>query len=192
MKHAKRVADSITIGRLFLGAALVWLGVSRGPSALPTVVWLMIINWTGDCLDGPIARKNHPFYHTWIGDHDLEIDMAVSVGLMLYLVGAGFVPRAAAGAYLAASLLVMWRLGIPKSLGMLFQAPIYGWFIVVAIRNAPSSGRFIPAWIIVAIIATWPRFPKEILPGFLVGIRHAFGGRHQRACHPGGKTIPQS
>jgi hypothetical protein len=54
---------------------------------------------------------------------------------------------------------------------MLFQAPIYGWFIWITLRNAPSYGAVLVLWIVLVIIATWPKFPKEVVPGFLNGMR---------------------
>jgi len=42
-------------------------------------------------MDGPISRRSRVIYHTWIGDHDLQVDMAVSVGLLLYMLAAGYV-----------------------------------------------------------------------------------------------------
>ncbi len=191
MKQAKRIADSITFGRLLLGITLAYLGFFRGPSALAYAVWIMIINWTGDCLDGPIARKSQPYYRTWIGDHDLEIDMAVSVGLLLYLAGSGYVPLIVVGIYLGVWTIIMVSVGIPRSLGMLFQAPTYAWFIWVAIHKDPSSGWFLPAWILAAIVLTWPRFPKEIVPGFVLGMRHAWSDRRQQSRRPMDKPLPQ-
>ena len=58
-------------------------------------------------------------------------------------------------------------------MGMLFQAPIYGWFIWAALRNAPLAGWTIVIFLAMAIAITWPYFPKVMVPGFLEGIRHA-------------------
>jgi hypothetical protein len=30
------------------------------------------------------------------------------------------------------------------------------------------------AWVVVAVIVTWPRFPQEVIPGFLHGMRDFF------------------
>ena len=168
--NRKRGADLITGGRLFLGASLAWLGLSRGAAALPTAVWLLLVNWMGDLVDGIIARSSRPYYHTWLGDHDLEVDMAVAAALLAFLVGAGFVSPGVAIVYLLAWLLLFWRLGLVRSLGMVAQAPVYGWFIWVAMKEAPEVIRWLLAWIVLVIIITWPRFPKEVVPGFLAGL----------------------
>ena len=179
MLVAKQFADLITVMRLAAAFILPWLGLAQGAAGLPLAVWLMIADWTGDALDGPIARRSRAFYRTWVGDHDLEVDMAVSVGLLVYLILAGFVDWRLAGAYLLIWALIFWRWGVPKSLGMLAQAPIYAWFIWVALRDVPATGLWIVVWILAAIVVTWPKFPKEVIPGFLSGMQQVWR-RHAR------------
>ncbi len=170
MLVAKQVADMITGGRAVLGVFMVWLGVTRGPEALPLVCWLMILGWSGDGLDGPIARRSRLQYHSWLGDHDLVIDIEVSFGLLLYLVAAGYVDLRIASVYLIFWALLFWRWGLPRSLGMLIQAPIYGWFLWVGVRDAPQAGWWVIGWIAAVIILTWPRAVREVVPGFLRGM----------------------
>ncbi len=171
MLVAKQVADFITITRALIGLGLVWLGISYRDDGLRFAVWLLIIDWAGDALDGSFARRSSRKYNTWIGDHDLEVDMLVSVGLLIYMLAAGFVNIWVAMAYFVLWSFVYWRIGIPRSLGMLFQAPIYGWFIVVSLQYAPSVGLWLLAYILSIVIITWPRFPKEVIPDFLMGFQ---------------------
>jgi phosphatidylglycerophosphate synthase len=168
---AKQVADLLTYLRGFLALALVWLGLTQGAAALSMAVYLLLLSWTSDSLDGPMARRSSRVYQTWIGDHDLEIDMAVSGGLLVYLVAAGFLDPPAAALYAISWALIFWRWGLARSLGMLVQAPIYAWFIWVAVRDARSAGQWLIVWIIAAIIVTWPRFPNMVIPDFLSGMR---------------------
>jgi hypothetical protein len=170
MINAKRVADLITGFRAFLALFLAWLGWARGMAGLPLAIWIMLSDWTGDSLDGTLARHSRKHYHTWLGDHDLLVDMAVATGLLLYMAAAGFVDPLLAGAYILSWGLVFTYLGIPRSLGMLVQAPIYGWFIWIAVHQTPV-GWLLVIWIIAAMIVTWPRFPQEVIPGFLTGLR---------------------
>jgi hypothetical protein len=167
---AKQVADLLTAVRGLLVFIFPWLGLTLEGEALPWVGLLLVVDWTGDGLDGPLARRSRPRYHTWIGDHDLEVDMAVALGLLFYLLLAGFVDLTLGIAYLLLCCLFFWRLGIPRSIGMLFQAPIYGWFLYVALKEVPAVGWSIVGWILAAIVITWPKFPQEVVPDFLVGL----------------------
>jgi hypothetical protein len=87
MLVAKQVADIITFSRGILAFILAGLGLLVGKEALPMAAGVMIADWAGDMLDGPIARRSRVYYHSWIGDHDLEVDMTVSVGLLIYMLG---------------------------------------------------------------------------------------------------------
>ena len=142
----------ITAARGIIAFLLIWVGSEYGAQGLPIAIWLMLADWAGDVSDGPIARRSSRQYHTWIGDHDLEIDMTVSVGLLIYMLQSG-------------------QGGILHAFGMIFQTPIYGWFIYLALRDAPQIGWLIPTFIAAAVAVTWPRFPRVIVPGFLNQVR---------------------
>jgi len=150
------------------------LGLLVGSEALPQVACIMIADWCFDILDGPIARRSQVYYHTWIGDHDLQIDMTVSVGLLIYLLGSGFVSWWLGVIYLLVWAIFFLRLGVTPAPGMLFQAPTYFWFIWTTVKDAPGFGALIIVLILVALLLTWPKFPKVMVPGFLEGMRKAF------------------
>lgn len=169
---AKQIADVITYGRGMIAVLLIWLGVSYGAQGLSAAVYLMLADWTGDISDGFFARKSSVQYSTWIGEHDLEIDMTVSFGLMIYLLQSGYLTIWVVIGYLLLWSVYFWRQGgIPHAQGMLFQTPIYAWFIYLALRDAPQAGRLILVFIAAVIALTWPRFPNEVIPGFLSEIR---------------------
>ena len=171
---AKQVADLLTFTRGLLLVIFPWLAVTGGQENLSLAAMLLISNWTGDILDGTLARRSRIRYESWIGDHDLEIDMAVALGLLIYTMSAGFVQMGVGVIYILIWAMYFWRVGTPRTMGMLFQAPIYGWFIYVSLIYAPSAGLWLVAWIIAAIILTWPRFPREVVPGFLSGMKAHF------------------
>lgn len=179
MPLPKLLADLITAGRASVAIGLAWLGLTQQTEGLPLAVWLVIANWTGDYLDGRVARLSSASRRTWVGDHDLETDMLVAGGVLFYLVAAGFVTPWTAELYVLAWALVFWRQGLVRSLGMLAQAPIYGWFIWVAVWEAPAVGRWLLAWIVAAVVITWPRFPSEVVPDFLGGMRQVWERRHR-------------
>jgi hypothetical protein len=110
-------------------------------------------------------------YNSWIGDHDLEFDMAVSCALLVYLITSGFVNAWVASIYILLWTFILWRWKNLRVLGMLSQAPIYGYFIAVALLLVPKFGVWILVWIAAAVIITWPQFPNMIVPGFLNGMR---------------------
>jgi cardiolipin synthase len=177
MLVAKQVADLITITRGLLFIFFPWVGITYGAAGLPLAALTMICAWASDAIDGILARRSSRIFHTWIGDHDLEVDMLVSIGLLIYMLLSDYISTKVGALYLAGWVFIFVFLGFHRSLGMTFQAPIYGWFIWVAIRVAPVYGLLMVAWIIGAVVITWPRFPKEVIPGFLQGFRSIGGLR---------------
>lgn len=168
---AKQVADLVTAARGLLVFIFPWLGLVQGDAALPWVGLLLVADWTGDCIDGPLARSSRIHSKSWIGDHDLEVDMAVAIGLTFYMLAAGFVDMVVGVAYLLLAGLYFRRFGVLRAPGMLFQAPVYAWFLYTALNAAPAVGWWMVAWILAAVVITWPRFPDEVIPEFLAGIR---------------------
>jgi len=152
---------------------LAGLGFLIGAEALPLVACIMMMDWCFDFLDGPIARRSQVYYHTWIGDHDLQVDMAVSVGLLIFLLGAGYVSWWLGVIYMLGWALFFIKFGVARAPGMLFQAPIYFWFIWTTIHEAPWFGVLIIILVLAVVIITWPKFPKVVVPGFLDGMRKA-------------------
>jgi cardiolipin synthase len=136
---------------------------------LPAAALLLIYSWTSDLLDGALARRSSVYYHSWLGDHDLEVDMSASIGVMIYLLAAGYVSLWVVGIYVLVWLLIFWRWGLQRSPGMLFQAPIYAGLIAASLRDAFYFGLLQVFWVSGAVIVTWPRFPREVIPGFLAG-----------------------
>ena len=170
MLVAKQVADIFTFLRVLLSPAFILLGYIKGSEGLPIASGLLIASWATDSLDGTLARRSRIKYRTWLGDHDLEIDMWASFGLLIYMLLSGYVSWQIGAVYILIWSLFFWRWGIPRSMGMLFQAPIYSWFIYLALRYAPMAGFVMLGWIILIMIVTWPRFPNEVVPGFLEGM----------------------
>jgi phosphatidylglycerophosphate synthase len=171
---AKRVADVLTLARAFIAVILAWLGCFTNEESLTAAVWLLIASWTTDLLDGRFARMSAVRYRTWIGDHDLQVDMAVSGGVLVYLIGSGFVEIWFVAFYLFISGLIFLRWGFLRPLGMLFQAPIYGGFIWKAVLKYPGVGLWMVLWVVAAVAITWPQLPKQVIPEFLAGMKRMF------------------
>jgi hypothetical protein len=157
---------------------MIWLGLTQGAQALPTVVVLMLLDWTGDFVDGAIAHRSRHPRRTWIGDSDLYIDLLVSLCLAVYLLGAGFISFGFVSLYLLGWALILRRFGLDRNLLMLLQAPIYLYFILIAVRLIPASGSWLVIWVLVALVINWRRFSHDIVPKFIDGMRSMFSGRH--------------
>lgn len=163
----KLFADLITVTRSLLGFGLVWVGFTAGESGLKTAVLLLLLCWTGDFVDGGIAHLTQPPRHTWVGDHDIYLDILVSLCLGSYLVSAGAINIFLAGVYLSVWLLIFWRAGANHALLMLVQAPIYAMFIWIALTRQPGAGVWLLIWLVLAMALNWPRFRQRVVPGFL-------------------------
>ena len=170
MVGMKTVADVLTSLRVILGMCLVWLGWREGALAIRIAALALLAAWATDVLDGPAARSDTRGLRTWIGDHDLEADLFVALGIVVYLALAGFVSIWLAGAYLAISAMAMRQFG-SVHLNWALQAPPYGAMVWTAWRVAPSYGLALVVWIAGVVVVTWPRFPRQVVPEFLRGMR---------------------
>jgi hypothetical protein len=178
MLDAKTVGDLITASRGILGLLIAWLGLTQGADALPVVVLLMLLDWTGDFVDGTIAHRSRHPRRTRIGDSDIYIDLFVSICLGIFLVNAGFVGLTIGFWYAIAWMLLLWRFGLDRNLIMLAQSPIYLWFIMVAMQVLPTMGSWLVIWVLIALMINWRRFSKDIVPKFISGIASMLRGRH--------------
>ncbi len=82
----KLLADVLTALRVVLAVLIGWIALTRhDPLGLRTIIWLTIVAFTTDWLDGPIARRVKNAPQTWLGYHDFEIDLTVTVALSITL-----------------------------------------------------------------------------------------------------------
>jgi len=171
MIHAKTIADSLTLSRFLLALLILWLSLTSGSEALPAVTTALIFAWATDLLDGPLARRDPSGRQTWVGTLDLQVDLSIATAVLCFLTFGGFIPAWAGITYalIAAWLLFHFR---SQHLGWAVQAPPYGVMLYVALRYATLHGSLAVAWIILTVIVTWPRFPKETVPAFLHGMRN--------------------
>ena len=181
MPVAKQVADLITLTRGLLLVVYSWLGIVHGAATLPLAALMLVYSWTSDVMDGSIARRSRVYYHTWLGDHDLEVDMAVAAGVLLYLLTAGFISLPLGAAYALIWVFIFWHWGFYRALGMLFQAPLYLALIWISLRDEFYYGVIQVVWILVALVLTWPRFPQEVVPGFINGFKAVSGRKRKKS-----------
>jgi cardiolipin synthase len=171
MISTKTLADALTAARFCLAGVILWLGIKGGAEALPAAVVTLVLAWVTDVLDGPLARRDPSGRHTWIGDRDLEIDISVGVAVLVYLTLAGYVSLKAAVGYSIVCVVLLWRF---RSLHLAWglQAPPYFGILYAALRDAPRYGLAAVGYVLLVVLATWPRFPRMTVPQFLEGMRN--------------------
>lgn len=82
----KFLADVLTALRVVLAALMGWVALTRhDPEGFRIIVWLAMVAFTTDWLDGPIARRTKDVPQTWLGYHDFEVDLTVTVALSITL-----------------------------------------------------------------------------------------------------------
>ena len=169
MNTAKLIADMLTVSRFVIALLLILLGWSQGPVGWRIVTALLIYSWLSDVLDGILARRSRLANSTWIGDHDLYFDMLVALGLLVFLTGVSSINLSISIIYVLLWILIFSRFGFLSALGKLFQAPIYGWFIIATFQIDPALGGLLVLFLILIVVVTWPRFPNDTVPSFLTG-----------------------
>jgi cardiolipin synthase len=178
MVSTKTLADVLTTVRFCLAGVILWLGVRGSAEALPAAVVVLILAWLTDMLDGPLARRDPSGRRTWIGDRDLETDISVSLAVLIYLALAGYLrPKAAIG-YAIVCAVLLWHFRSPH-LAWIIQAPPYAGVLYVALRYAPRYGLAAVGYVLLVVVATWPRFPQAVVPQFLAGMRNL--GRKEKS-----------
>jgi phosphatidylglycerophosphate synthase len=171
MLSPKTFADILTASRFVLAWVLLWLGISKGAEGLPTAAVILVIAWITDVLDGPFARKDKSGRQTWIGDHDLETDISVSLGVLTFLVFSGYLAAWLAVSYVIICIFLIWRFR-SLELAWAVQAPPYAAILFLTLYNAPIYGFVMVAYLVAVLIATWPRFTQVTVPQFLSGMQN--------------------
>lgn len=185
-KHTKPLADLLTAGRALLGLCLAGLGMVQGAKALPTALLTVILSWLTDLLDGPLARRDPDLQTTWIGEHDPEADLAVSLGVAAYLVLSGYLP-----AWLG-TVLVLVTLGLwifhSYQLAWPFYAVPYLILGIRAFQYAPFFGWLAAGYLLLTLITRWPRLRHEYLPQFFQAVGTLRKESHQHTSHAPNNT----
>ena len=122
MELAKRLADLLTASRVLIALLLTWLGLAGARDSLALASFLLLFSWISDIFDGALARLGGSG-STWIGDHDLEADVTVSLGVLIYLVGAGFLQPNYAVVYVLLWSPILLALGLAARSRHAFSGP---------------------------------------------------------------------
>jgi hypothetical protein len=178
MFDSKLVADVITMMRGALGLVMIWIGMVYGEQALPIVIPMMILCWSGDFFDGMLARHSRHPRPSYIGSHDVQVDLFVSICLGLYITVSGFVSVSIGVLYLIGWILAFWRFGMDRNLIMLAQTPIYLYFVMIGLRDYPTLGFLMVTWVVLATAILWRRFSKEVVPTFIDRMKSLWIHKH--------------
>ena len=154
----RRVPDLLTLSRGVLGLMLVWLGAVNTTAALAQDIWILVLAWTTDMLDGRISRSLRTENQTWVGKNDVYIDLFVSLAVLAYLTLTGLLALGIAVAYLLVWGAVFLRWGMPPVAAQVFQNPIYAWFVFLAVRAAPEVLPWLLLWAAAAMALFWRRW----------------------------------
>ena len=167
-----RTADALTLARALLAAALAGAVAAE---RVGIAAWLFVAAWCSDAADGRLARAGRQ--PTRLGRHDLVIDTAVGVGLLVGMALSGYVPVLA-----AAGLIVLLGGGFlalgNAALSMALQAVAYASFIVVLWRAAPTL-RLVPVSAVLALfVLEFRRLIAVTIPTFLADLAALGRRRH--------------
>jgi phosphatidylglycerophosphate synthase len=139
MNWAKYAADVLTGLRPLLAGAIAVVGLVQGERGLGTAILLLLVAWTTDWLDGPLARLSKGESQTWVGRQDLVFDIVVGVALAFYM-GTYYLDMSnVAPVWILGVWTVVWIAimllhdTLPKPFGALYQGPIYVWFGVLSL-----------------------------------------------------------
>jgi len=173
MLSAKTLADILTAGRAFLGLMMVYEGIIYKTDGLAIAAMTLLTAWITDILDGPIARRDTRGLTSWIGEHDLEADLVVALGVWLFLGISGFVSPFWFVIYLIVAILFS---SITHSIyvGWLVQVVPYASMIMLSLLFARSYGIVLVTYLLLILVVTWPRFIHHKVPDFINGMKDVF------------------
>lgn len=106
----KLVADVVTGSRAVVALGVLGAAWYGAPSTLPWVVGIVVLAWTGDMVDGWLARKGGRSPLAWVGRHDHEIDASLAGATLIYLWRVGLVPVWMLGLLLLVTFVVWYKL----------------------------------------------------------------------------------
>lgn len=161
MLRLKLVADLLTFSRAVIALVIVALSLFWPEPPLQAVIWLVWAGWITDALDGPLARRDRQSEETWIGEHDLLVDILLAVSMLAFLMGVGFISPLWTAVYAVVGLLFMLHF---RNMGacMCFMFPIDLGFMYVIWQRAPAQTRVILLYLAILAILRWDKLMANI------------------------------
>jgi phosphatidylglycerophosphate synthase len=174
------LADALTGMRLVLAAIIAWIALTwERATGHSTVALLIMLAWTTDTLDGPLARRARK--PTRLGRYDLPIDVGLTLVLGLCLITWGTLsPLVVGGTWVAAGVGAwMWRVRAPLIVAM---GLIYSAFVITVWQAEPLWGRALAVWVALDVVLRPSRIRQDVT-WFLGQIGHALSFRRDK-CPP--------
>lgn len=168
IKHGKLIADLLTIARALLGIVIALLGIIGGKDALPLVVVILVLAWLTDLLDGVFARRDPDPAPSRLSGHDAKADMAVGLGVMGYLMFAGYVAMWLGALIILAAIAV--RIFHSRGLAFPFYAISFVFLSVAIWQQQPNLFVIIGAYLLLIAVLRWRRLRDEYLPEFFAAV----------------------
>ncbi len=170
MRVYRILADLLTEFRLIVGPVMAIYAWFYRREALAALAIGQLLSWTSDILDGPLARRASKHPPGILGRNDLAVDFFEASCLLIALAISEWLNPYAALLYGFVALVLLLVTHFARSVAMALQAPIYGWLIYVALGAERLWGWALVGWVTLAVVLTWPRFPRMIIPEFLAGM----------------------
>ncbi len=157
------LTDALTLSRLVIALAILWLGWSYGRAAFPQAILLATLGWITDAADGFIARRNH--CPTRLGAVDFPIDASLTWASFAFLGLAGYLSPAVVIIYSALAglatlwfrrkaVLVLFMRGIDLTLlcfairyAFFYVLPLLGWLLFLAWLHRRRLLTSTPQWL---------------------------------------------
>lgn len=185
MVWMKALADALTTTRLLLALVLVLFGLGVGTGSITDAGLVVLVAWTTDLLDGPLARRSGVSRQTWVGRNDLYIDISFGLALLGFMCSVNLVHPLSALAFVLVWAVVVYIFGhLTKPLGALLQGPVYVWFGTRLLLRGMLVGKLMVVWLLGNIAVTFKRLTRRDLPEFLRGVEQVFAELRGRSRSP--------
>lgn len=153
------LADTLTLSRIVAAGVLIWLGLAYGATALPAAVAVTMLAWTTDQLDGWAARRSAA--PTRLGPYDFPIDAIFYLGILGYLVTAGFLPVAIALIFLALAI-AAWLSTRRKAVGVLCLRLVDLFGASILFSEQPLLGFIVLGWLLILAVLYRQRLAERV------------------------------
>lgn len=167
LQWARTLADLLTLSRLIGGVAIALIPWEQTVSSLGRLVKYNVLLWSTDAVDGRIARHSQT-PASWIGERDVLVDSALTLGTGIALARSGYVPGKLLVAWLGA-VLVLYAIRPVTTLVLTFMFPLqFGLPVLALIHGCPEIRLYI-AWVAVIAFVSRNRL-KYVIEVFVNGL----------------------